>query len=370
MCNLMDKIKVSERLDSVVEESLNRLKDEKRRKRRKKVLVSVSGAAAVFAYAFIFFNANPAMAAKLPVIGELFDQIEETVSYKGNYSEHSDVLLSEKEINKLEEGEIVDSPYVQISNGITVAVSEVSYSGQALYLAMEIRNEEAFPESFYGNAVSENVGYQRLYLECSSGTSGENYLMYAEGYFKDEHTFIGIIRHDTTGFIRGDGSGVFGINYYLEIDAIRGDAADAAETAAKKYDGEWNFKIHAEADPNQICTVEVGAEGERGFIIKGVVRTPYEVHADIGVPEGQDAKGYITLICDANGDLLPRQGDDWENYSTYQRDTSKVSVFVCDYDEYMDQLKAHYIETADQMTYAEYLSEYALVSAEVAFETE
>ena len=36
MCNLMDKIKVSERLDSVVEESLNRLKAEKRRKRRKK----------------------------------------------------------------------------------------------------------------------------------------------------------------------------------------------------------------------------------------------------------------------------------------------------------------------------------------------
>ena len=116
--------------------------------------------------AFIFLNVNPALAVRLPVIGELFDKIEETISYKGDYSDHSNILLPEKEINKLEAGEIVDSPYVQISNGITVAVSEVTYSGQAVYLAMTIHNEAAFPESFYENSVSEEIGYQTLYLEC------------------------------------------------------------------------------------------------------------------------------------------------------------------------------------------------------------
>ena len=48
----------------------------------------------------------------------------------------------------------------------------------------------------------------------------------------------------------------------------------------------------------------------------------------------------------------------------------KVSVFVCDYEEYMGKLEQGYSAVSDEKTYAQYLSGYALVSAEVTFEAE
>ena len=370
MRDLMNQVPVSDRLDCLVADSLNQLRAEQKRKRRQKLFAAAGGAAAVFACAFIFLNVNPALAVRLPVIGVLVDKIEETISYKGDYSDHSNILLPEKEINKLEAGEIVDSPYVQISNGITVAVSEVTYSGQAVYLAMTIHNEAAFPESFYENSVSEEIGYQTLYLECPERNGVDSCLMRVEGCFKDEYTFIGIFRHDTTGFIRGDGSGVSGINYFLKIDAIRGEGPEGEAAAIPRYEGEWNFKVHGELDMNQIRTVKVDAVGVDGFRIKGLIRTPYEIYAEVEAPEGRDAKRCFTVICDANGNRLPLQAETSENYSTYQRDVSKVSVFVCDYEEYMGKLEQGYSAVSDEKTYAQYLSGYALVSAEVTFEAE
>ena len=88
MRDLMNQVPVSDRLDRLVADSLNQLRAEQKRKRRQKLFAAAGGAAAVFACAFIFLNVNPALAVRLPVIGELFDKIEETISYKGDYSDH------------------------------------------------------------------------------------------------------------------------------------------------------------------------------------------------------------------------------------------------------------------------------------------
>lgn len=149
-----------------------------------------------------------------------------------------------------------------------------------------------------------------------------------------------------------------------------GEGPEGEAAAIPRYEGEWNFKVHGELDMNQIRTVKVDAVGVDGFRIKGLIRTPYEIYAEVEAPEGRDAKRCFTVICDANGNRLPLQAETSENYSTYQRDVSKVSVFVCDYEEYMGKLEQGYSAVSDEKTYAQYLSGYALVSAEVTFEAE
>ena len=53
-------------------------------------------------------------------------------------------------------------------------------------------------------------------------------------------------------------------------------------------------------------------------------------------------------------------------------DVSKVTIYVCDYDEYMDELKGYYFsqdyeEKAKEKTYQQLLDERCVWSDEVAF---
>lgn len=66
----------------------------KRRRRRTGLYTAAGTAAAVFA-AGVFCVSNPAIAAKLPVIGHIFEDIGETAPYPGNYSEVATVLTEE-----------------------------------------------------------------------------------------------------------------------------------------------------------------------------------------------------------------------------------------------------------------------------------
>ena len=120
-------------------------------------------------------------------------------------------------------------------------------------------------------------------------------------------------------------------------------------------------------------TIEVGETGDSGVGIDTVIKTPYEVTANLSVPEGYTASDYMLVICDSDGDILPCQGSNTSIYNIYQRNTDKVYVFVCDYHEYFNELKIYrwkgdYEEKKKEKTFAEYLSEHALVSAEVTFE--
>ncbi len=66
-------------------------REEKKKKDRsiKKVFAGISVMAASFALMLVLCAANPAMAAKLPLMGSFFKEVEEKVSYKGDYSNRS-----------------------------------------------------------------------------------------------------------------------------------------------------------------------------------------------------------------------------------------------------------------------------------------
>ncbi len=395
MSKWMEKIPVSESLDQVVENSLNQLKFEQKRQRRRRWAVAGSATAAAFAVAVVFFGTHPALAAKLPFVGHLFEQVEEDVSYSGKYSEKAESLISEEEAEQLSHGEEADSSYVQTSNGVTVTISEVYCNQYALYLAMQIYSEEGFPEDFNGrNMENKNYGYDTIgyYNETSYG---DNLFGVStepiEGYFEDEHTFIGIYRDDlqrviderTDEFVSIPESFTYKLTFYDfwgdsegggEFKTLKPDGTEfsCVDEERKHYQGEWHFEMDIHQDNSQTQIIDVEQVGDAGVGIKEVVKTPYEVTANLIVPEGQTSDDYMLVICDADGDILPYQGDSTFLYNIYQRNTDKVYVFVCDFHEYLSELKGYrwkgdYEEKKKEKTFAEYLSEHALASAEVTF---
>lgn len=389
----MEKICVPERLNQVVEDAVTQLKIAQKQKRRKKVVVIGGTTAAVLTVAVLFFGTHPALASRLPFIGHLFEEVEEDITYPGKYSENAEILISGEEAEKIEKGEAEESVYSQISNGVTVTISEVYYNDYNLYLAIRIHWEEGVPEDFAYRNKNRNYEKVSIWAKCLFDGKLWAHLDEAQGHFIDDSTFVGIIQKDRHAQTV-DTNEIVEIpdNYKLKINMVsihddnyaiapkksigyRTMVAVDEKWEAYEFEGEWNFEMDVQKDASKTMTVDVNRMGQEGIGIRQIMKTPYEIGADIIVPEGKDPVDYMTVICDANGDLLPSHGSMAELYNIYEQDVSKVYVYVCDSREYFNELKGYfwsqdYEEKRKEKTFAEYLSEYALVSAEVAFETE
>lgn len=136
------------------------------------------------------------------------------------------------------------------------------------------------------------------------------------------------------------------------------------------YDGSWDFTLDVSLDEDYLVK-DINILDENGYGIVSVTKSKYSVWADTSLPaEGID---YFTAICDADGDLLAHQGHYAETYSIDGKDISRLFVFVCDYNEYMDELKSYYYsedyeKKKQEKTFAQYLSEHAEYQTEVTFE--
>lgn len=435
MRNELDRIKIPDNLNDKVEEALAVIKKKQRQKSIRKTAAAFGGMAAVIAAFFIFCMANPVMASKLPLIGNIFQKVQDSVDYKGDFSSRAQNLQAEVSD---EEAPAADPEYVQTSNGITFTVSEVYYNSKALYLAVSIENEEEFPADFMRTKNDQEyiLDYDCLEMmaEGKADFLGEEGDLFPgtviEGQFLDGHTFVGIIRVDLNlnywpGAEEIAAAGIQmpeedfdqldleeaskladeynlkvkaafpdagtpieipdQFSYDLNISSLGGDLNETVpeeitfpegdtrtvQTPVKKeYQGTWNFHFDVTLDNSQTQVVEINETNEEGVGISSVEITPYEISAERIVPEGKLGYNYFTVICDAAGDLMDYQGNSVEVYQTYGRDTSKITIAVCDYLQYMDELKGYYWspdyqEKKKEKTFAQYLQEHAVYWTEV-----
>lgn len=370
-------------------------------------------------------SANPALAARLPLIGHIFEQMETRISDKGEYSSGSVRLIGDVPAKNGQDGEKeaengpsqADNPYVQSSNGLTCTISEATYTKKALYLALSVESEEAFPPAQERTgAVSGGGEWLRMKSDCKIEgiEDAAAHADYAEGQFLDDHTFAGIVRVDITHLthypteemIRAAGMGeLFDAlqdpqltdaqweklweEYEAELLQQFPEFGQAAEVpdafvfrmnisefflkdSGFDCDGAWNFSFDVKLDGSKFQTVKVDRTNERGEGILSVEKTPYELTAQPIIPEGKAVTDYIVIICDADGDLLNWQGDIADTFQTYGRNTDTVSVFLCDETAYMDELKGYYwsedyAEKKKTKTFAQYLEEHALYWTQVTF---
>lgn len=456
--NEFDKIPIPENIDDVIDKGVLRAVKIKKRQRRKKFITTTTGIAAAVAVFSLFCVSNPALAAKIPLIGHIFERVESTVSYKGDFSSTAQVLVTEgtddtladTEINEtgaekekqdgVQEQAAEESKYVKTSNGLTVTVSEVYYSTKALYLAMSVKNEEEFPQDFMKTKNMDGyiLDYDMLALNGTASFSFSDMdvgpELYIEGQFIDNHTFAGIYRvpldqfsyYPTDEEIAATGLNINdywkddmstdeaaakvdeynlklkekfpdigkpipipdNFTYSLNITSIfgelfeteektvtfpEGDSGVVYENLVKKYEGNWDFQFDVALDTSRTSTIELNDTNENGLGISKIEKTPYEITAEMIIPSDKLNYDYFLVMLDKNGDLMDYQGSTTDTYQLYGRDTSTVHIYICDYMQYMDEIKGYYWspdyeEKKKTKTFMQYLDEKSLYHTEVSFE--
>lgn len=135
-------------------------------------------------------------------------------------------------------------------------------------------------------------------------------------------------------------------------------------------DGAWDFEVPVTGNHEDTIVKEIWDTDENGLGIATVTKTPVEIAVESILPV--PAYDYFTVAVDANGDILPYGSSRTNAWAIQDRDVSKIDIYICDYIEYMDELKGYYFsdsyeENKKTKTFKELLDERALHHTEVVF---
>ncbi len=355
------------------------------KKAKKKRPYLYFAAALIFAFGIWGFS-NPAFAGKIPFIGRIFLIVEDNIGYSGNFSEKAVPITSpetaaessletDKNANddtNTETSEKDTTTYSQTVGDVTITLSEVNCTELALYLSLELYSEEGFPEDFskLKNMEGYILSYDFLYFSCSHSfdfsqadpdlyntgifsSEQENcpptpYMI--EGNYADSHTFLGVIRIDLEnpyesesymGALPPEFNYTFTITRFWndtnETKDVTLDSGEVIKQRVKKYyEGPWTFTIPISPNLNDTQRKEIMETNTDGIGISTVTKTPYEIKADILLPEGTESYEYVVVITDADDKLLDYQGQYVGIYSVYGRNTDTVHIYVVDDETFMD----------------------------------
>jgi len=171
----------------------------------------VAGTAAVLAAGILFCAANPVMAKNIPVVGGLFETLQDKVSFFGDFADHATTLEdTEKSAGaKTADGNSdqttdhtasdnanADTTYTKTSGGLTITCSEIFANSQAVYVTMQFQSEEPFPDTLKGlDGKPAMEMYSTRLLDFKPVDDGVM-LSNLEGEFLDENTYACILRVD------------------------------------------------------------------------------------------------------------------------------------------------------------------------------
>ena len=163
------------------------------------------GMAAVLAVGFVFCAINPVMAKNIPVVGGLFEILQDNVSFFGDFSYYATTLeavdgtktdSSETDGAKTDHANN-DAIYTKTADGLTITCSEVYANSQAIYVTMQFKSDKPFPETETGAESGTPVidldmtGGVDFNSEASPVIDGQ-----VEGKFLDDNTYACIFRYD------------------------------------------------------------------------------------------------------------------------------------------------------------------------------
>ncbi len=325
--------------------------------------IMAAGAAAALLLGFGVCASNPVLAAKIPLIGRIFQVEEKKVSYPGDYSEKAERLspVAETGTETVKE----NNPYSQISDGIAFTISECYADNMAMYLAVTIEARDGFPKEFVDAAKNTDLDYitlgidstaavdftdaglGKVFFDPAHGTEAPHSI---EGSFVDMNTFAGIIRFPLTSLTAVDENAEF-INLFdsvpgkftceLEITNIYAygpaDLFDPNDFGLVELSGKWSFpKINVNVDSSDAIVKNINQTNDEGVGIRAIRKTAYEIEAQLIVPESENAGDYVIFMADADGKRLESRGGRAEVYNVYQRNTAKITIGICRESDYME----------------------------------
>lgn len=324
-----------------------------------------------------------------------------------NYDD-SNVIGTED--NKTEGENLVaeDMKYTKTLDGVTVSVSETYCSAEAVYMSLIITSEEKFPEtevSWDQPVICIKTVERYPFTDTEDPGYGFGYL---EGNFLDDHTYAGIYRIDIRDITQGDQKkkeellSSDCLNMDFTITQIIGDKAepDKPDYQGKTqeeleamsdeewdafmkevYSGDWSafpnvhehwwyegpftFELDLAIDKENAQIVAVDEQNETGAGIYSVSKTLFEITVELNCSEERLKQGVRIVVLDADGKLLPRGGSSWgTTFAVGDRDVSKIYVYLCDAQEYLDDLQGY----GKSENFRQILEEKALYSKEIEFQ--
>lgn len=316
MQNLFEEIKVPQtELENIVNEKLDMIRKDSRKKKRAKILCGFTAAAACMAGLIVFSVSNPVLAAQLPLIGHLFRQVEDQQSYYRD--------IDETKVQKMPEAEEAEN----VVDGIKISLSEIYCNTEALYMTVVIESEEAFPDYLLNNTLAQTSQIPDLFILDTDETFGftDQPLrtpLQANGQYIDEHTFVGSARVDFTlghGSIDENGNetnflfpDVIPESFHWNMDIkkiytwYRSSASDSWETCT--LDGPWSFEADVAAKQTEKIVKEVNDYGPNGMGITTAEKREYEILLNYGYDESKattyDYESIQSIVLDADGKYM------------------------------------------------------------------
>ncbi len=410
-----NNISIPQNLSKVVDKGLKEgeLLCRKRNIRRK--FVQITSISAALLLSFIFLAANPSLAAKLPLVGHIFERLQYKSSYSGDMASKATPLTTEETTDTEESADTEESDaFSQTIEGTTLTLSEIYCNNQALYISLLIESQDKFPDTMLTMEKQPNIGFSvtENYSFYTSDTTDYN-IYYPEGEFINAYTYAGIMRIDLNSKKVNISNQIIPETFQLDlsIEQIVGTKAnpdnfwdsfdltkDEVESMSEEafqafmnenfteewsaypnlhenywFDGAWKYSIPIAIDESQTETVSIGTTNENGVGISSVTKTPFELTLT-ETYENANASDYFAVALDADGDILPygTGGGSTNTFALQNRNISTIYIYICDYIEYMDELKGYYWsddyeENKKVKTFKQLLDERSVYQTEVHF---
>ncbi|NBI02283.1 DUF4179 domain-containing protein [bacterium C-53] len=415
----LNSIEIPGCLTEYVQEGIQQGEKIYMRNKRKKTLIRLTATAAMLVLCMGIFASQPALAAKIPVIRDIFKLLQDDYSYRGDLDAVADKLEEPRiELNGNDgsneqgggvytQGFVEDSAYTKTVDGVTVSVSETYCSTEAIYLSLTITCEDAFPDTMLDTEGKPILSFEAT-AEYSFRQREDNTAAGSlEGTFLDERTYAGIYRIDLLDIVGNDNTlkeeyrSIDEFDMDFCINRIVGDKEEQEkldmqgktdEELNKMSDEEWKafmneitppdwyeypnkyqnwwfdgpfaFQLRIKPDHENEKIVTVDEMNENGAGLYQVVKTKFEITVQEKCSEERAQKGVFLTVLDADGRVLPYGSSQFcDTYAINGRDVSKVFVYVCDYIEYMDEIKGH----RNDADYQRILEQRSLYWKEVVF---
>lgn len=373
----------------------------------RRILVGFGSVAAVFALMVTFCVMNPVMAREIPVLGGIFSKLSELFPFGELPKEDTVTLYLESEsvpavqgAESTGENAASANVYQETSGEITITLTEEYATNQAVYIGVNVRNAQEFPDM----TVFEN-GTAIMQVQTEERYSFRPDVVHSwraiEGKYTDAHTFEGIMRIDYSAINKdstkyeqaskeaeanGEELSLTIENYAqyieeyeipetftmkLELSNIVGELAEhlpvegakSGEEQARmtdeeweaymkslpreyyqypnKYEhwwqeGSWSYDLTITQKDKASRVIEINQTNEAGIGIRNIELSSVEM--TLNTIEGIDT---IAVALDADGNMIENGSTNAYELAIAGHDISKVYIYICDFDEYMDEIKGY-----------------------------
>lgn len=313
--------------------------------------------------------------------------------------------------------------YQKTSGDLTITLTEEYATNQAFFIGVNIRNTQEFPKMVVFMDGTQKLSLETA-EQYSFRTDTVPALRQVEGKFTDAHTFEGILRIDYSEInvddrkyqeaIKGmdikDMPAITDANYdqymdeyeipetftmKLDITNVVGDLAEplplppiegqkSAEEIERmtdeewqaymrslppqewdqfpnKYEnwwqeGSWSYDLTITKKDSASRIIEVNQTNDAGIGVRSIELSSVEM--TLNMIGGYDT---FAVALDADGNKIESGSSNAYELAIAGHDISKVYIYICDYDEYMDEIKGYGIpgEPRDR-SFKEVLEERAL----------